>query len=273
MVCDTNNNEIDKVESNYIIPGYKIQNCIKRGKYFDIYYLWSEERFCGCIGKTINPNYISDNEIKEILIKEGKLLKSLSHPNLVRIYNYYSIPIPIIIQETLTGPTLLHLIKNQQNRRLSVHECCNLGVQLCSAIQYIHNKGILHLDLTPMNVICQPPSAKLIDFSISKSPGISKKGVGTRQFMSPEQAKGGYLDNSTDIWGIGSVLYFSLSGIMPFLAHQGNRYEQLEKSIQPLKSHIKVPKDLNDIIKQCLEIKQNKRPKIPEILDVLIKYS
>jgi serine/threonine protein kinase len=251
-----------------ILSGYRVIQHLRRGNYYDVYQLWSEERLSGCIGKTPRPD-CKDNQVAiSRLFNEGEKLKQLSHPNLVRGYEIFYEPQPLAIQETLTGQTLYFLIKNN-NIPLSYKEISHLGIQLCSVIQYLHNNNILHLDLNPTNIICQPPFVKVIDLSISREPGFSKKGEGSKQFMAPEQAKGESVSTATDVWGIGVVLYNAVTGKIPFKAYEGDRYEQLELKILPIHPLRKMPANLIDLISKCLERNPVDRPRIVDIISEL----
>src|SRR5690625_3670276 len=94
-----------------LIPGYTVVGHLRRGKDCDLYHLWSEERMTSCIGKTIQPLADGKEEARERLIREGGIITRLSHPNLIKGYELYAEPRPLIIQETLTGETVSHLIR------------------------------------------------------------------------------------------------------------------------------------------------------------------
>ncbi|MEV0304874.1 ABC transporter transmembrane domain-containing protein [Streptomyces prasinus] len=91
-----------------------------------------------------------------------------------------------------------------------------LGVQLCSALHYLHGQGLLRLDLKPSNVVVDRGHAKVLDLSIARPPGPAPAGVGTFRYLAPEQARGGPLSAAADVWGIGITLYEAAVGDVPF---------------------------------------------------------
>ncbi|WP_237409383.1 protein kinase [Streptomyces sp. M2CJ-2] len=124
-------------------------------------------------------------------------------------------PVPLVVLETLTGETLSHLV-HRLRRRPSAADVALLGVQLCSAIHYLHGQGLLHLDLKPSNVVVDCGHAKVLDLSIARPPGPAPAGVGTFCYLAPEQARGGPLSAAADVWGIGITLYEAAAGDVPF---------------------------------------------------------
>jgi serine/threonine protein kinase len=131
---------------------------------------------------------------------EGRLLKGLTHPNIVRVYEVHR---DWIVLETLSGSTLAALGELERD------DAIEMGRQLCSAVGYLHSKGWLHLDLKPDNLIADGGRLKLIDFSIAQRPGPVESGTGTRRWMAPEQEHGGIATTATDVWGIAAVLRFA----------------------------------------------------------------
>lgn len=254
-----------------LIPGYIILNHLQRGKDCDVYDVWSEERQCHCIGKTLRPDCIEKHAARKRLIREGEDLKTFTHPNLVRVYEVYSEPIPTIIEEALTGQTLSHLIKLHKKQHLPVNQLAHMGIQLCSVMHYLHLQDRLHIDLKSSNIISQPPLAKVIDLSIAAKPGEIKEGAGTRQFMAPEQASGDVLSTATDVWGIGAVLYHASTGKRPFKAYHGSRYDQLERTATPVKTQRPLPDRFANIVDKCLQSEPSQRPKTHEIVEELKK--
>jgi len=259
-------------EGEILVAGYSVLEHLRRGKDCDVYHVWSEERLCGCIGKNLRPDRLEKRSARDRLIREGEYLQKLSHPNLVRAYEVYSDPNPVVIQETLTGQTLSHLIKTHRNRRLPLKQLAHLGIQLCSVIHYLHRHDVLHLDVKASNIISQPPLAKLIDLSIACTPGEIKKGAGTRQFMAPEQARGDRLTEAADVWGIGAVFYHAAAGKAPFKAYDDKRYDQLERQANRVRSHRRMPTDFANIIDQCLHPDPEKRPAVEELMKILKRF-
>jgi serine/threonine protein kinase len=136
----------------------------------------------------------------------------LTHPHIVRCYEYVVRPRPVVVLETLQGATLARLLDDRPRRRLSAADLGWLGIHLCSALSYLHGQPLLHLDLKPSNVISDAGQAKLIDLSIARAPGRTKPGIGTAEYMAPEQHDGGRVDTWTDVYGLGAVLFEAATG-------------------------------------------------------------
>jgi serine/threonine protein kinase len=254
-----------------IAPGYEVIAHLHRSNNFDVYDAWSEERSSRCIAKTPIPDLLEDKELARGLFREGRLLKKLTHPHIVRAYETIREPRPTLILETLTGATLAYLIDNS-SRRLSLTNIAHLGLHLCSAVHYLHRHGILHLDLKPSNIVSECQRAKILDLSIARPPGRGEKDAGTRNYMAPEQVRGDYLNPAADVWGIGAVLFEAATGELPFDAHEDeDRYEQLERRAEPIRSYRRVPAAFNDLVRSCLEPDPARRPAVGELVDALNK--
>jgi eukaryotic-like serine/threonine-protein kinase len=167
---------------------YRLLELLSSGHACDTYDAWSEERGCRVI--------VRRGDVRD----EGRLLRRLTHPNIVRVYEVHR---DWIVLETLSGSTLAAL---RAGGPLSRGDAIEMARQLCSAISYLHRKGWLHLDLKPDNLIADGGRLKLIDFSIAQRPGPVESGTGTRRWMAPEQERGGVATEATDVWGIGAVL-------------------------------------------------------------------
>lgn len=270
MIVHTGNTE-PLSKGDTLIPGYTVIHHMRRGRDCDVYHVWSEKRLTGCIAKTLQPEAQDKEAVKERLIKEGEYLTALSHPNLVRGYKIVSGENPILIQETLTGETLSHLIRNlaDQDQLLPEKQLAHLGMQICSVVHYLHKNNLLHLDLKPSNIISQPPLAKVIDLNLSAAPGEIRKGIGTKQYMAPEQACGDILTTATDVWGVGAVLFFAATGKRPFQSLEDGRYEQLERSAEPVQTHREMDEFFASLIDRCLQEEDDQRPDISEIHEFL----
>ena len=252
-----------------IAPGYEVIAHLHRSNNFDVYDAWSEERACRCIAKTPIPDLLEDKSLARGLFREGRLLAKLTHPHIVRAYETLKEPQPTLILETLTGATLAYLIETRQ-RRLPLTAIVNLGLHLCSAIHYLHRHGILHLDLKPSNIVSERGLAKLLDLSIARPPGRGQKGMGTLEYMAPEQARGGILCAPADVWGIGAVLFETATGEVPFEAYEDeSSYDQLERRAESVGLYRRVPAAFDDLVHSCLEPLPALRPSVDGVAESL----
>ena len=280
-----------------LAPGYAILGHLHQSNNYDVYDVFSEERACRCIAKTLRQDLLEKKDAASRLLREGGLLGDLTHPHVARLYEVVEGPPPVLILETLTGETLAHLIDTNE-RRLPIKEVAHLGLHLCSAVHYLHGRGILHLDLKPSNIVSERGMAKILDLSIAHSPGPTKAGAGTTQYMAPEQVRGDHVDAATDVWGIGAVLFETATAEPPFNAEYEETgyeedptdgpgtdgwtstsgtgtdddledYEQLTRRADPVRAHRRVPAVFGETIARCLDPNPAGRPTVAELTSAL----
>jgi eukaryotic-like serine/threonine-protein kinase len=265
-----------------IAPGYEVIEHLNRARTLDVYDVWSDERECRCIAKTLRPDRAGDRSARRRLEQEGRLLRRLSHPHIVRAYESLAAPRPVVIMETLSGETLAHLIE-EGDRRLAPVEIAQLGLQLCSAIQYLHRHGFLHLDLKPSNIVAEAGRAKIIDLSVARRPGGARGGIGTWCYMAPEQVTGGELGAAADVWGIGVVLWEAAAGQpafggdeeeerLPSSSESGlpaELHPQLQRAAEQVRRHRRLPATLARAIDAALSPEPSSRPSVSELAERL----
>lgn len=249
--------------------GYRVIRHLARGKALDTYDVWSEERHALCVAKAARPDRMRDAGTRRRLRREGRLLLRVTHPHLVRAYELVERPSPVIVLESLTGATLGYVI-DARSRPLPRTDLVYLGLQLCSAVRYLHSLGVLHLDLKPSNVISENGLVKVIDLSVARPPGRARPGIGTRQYMSPEQARGGELGPEADVWGIGAVVYAAATGRRPFYGiDDTTQYPQLDQRAASIQTYRRLPKPFAQVIDACLETDPGERPTAERLFDSL----
>ena len=249
-------------------PGYEVIEHLARSSVLDVYDVWSEERACRCVAKTLRPERSDDTRARRALLAEGRLLERLRHPHIVTGYATLTRPRPVVLMETLGGETLAHLIENRP-RPLSARELAFLGLQLSSAVGFLHHHGVLHLDLKPSNIVADAGRAKLIDLSVARAPGRLKAGIGTWCYMAPEQARGGTVGPAADVWGVGVVLWSAVGGDTPF-GDESREYPQLEQRAPAVGTRRRLPRALAGAIDRCLEPDPALRPSVRELADALV---
>lgn len=264
-----------------IAPDYEVIEHLRRGNDLDVYDVWSAERGARCIVKALRPDR-DRSRARHSLLREGALLERLTHPHIVRAYETLTDPSPMVVIETLTGTTLAVEIADEPPPDTA--DVAQLGLQLGSAVRYLHRHGHLHLDLKPSNVIVEAGRARLIDLSLARPPGPAHAGVGSYHYLAPEQARGGLLTEAADVWGLGAVLFEAASGEAPFdddpdafaSVSPGSgtlsdaapeRYPQLERRARTVRSvRAALAPRVGELIDACLEPAAADRPPIGELL-------
>ncbi len=200
--------------------------------------------FDGVTGDTValkmfRPDCDENSPAAERFETEIHLLSQLDHPNIVRLldsseggeYRYF-------VMEYIEGITLKKHILNRG--ALEIDEILFLSKQILSALSHVHEKGIVHSDIKPQNiVIVGSGNVKLMDFGIAKtlvsqSDEISDVAVGTVQYVSPEQAEGKPLDYLSDLYSFGVMLYEMATGILPFIDENANRIAAMHVNDTPI---------------------------------------
>jgi eukaryotic-like serine/threonine-protein kinase len=267
-----------------IAPGYEVIAHLSRGRRLDVYDAWDHARGCRCVVKALRPERLGDARAREKLLEEGRLLCRLAHPHLVRGYEVLAEPEPLVVMETLGGQTLAHMIDS--DGPLGSADVAQVGLQLGSAVHYLHDNGVLHLDLKPSNVVAEAGRAKLIDLSVARPPGPARDGIGTPSYMAPEQATGGALGPAADVWGIGAVLFEAAVGEPPFDEPDGDDgdylsgsssdldtytgpWPQLERAAARVDELAEVPAALGEVVAACLRGDPAKRPTVAAAIAAL----
>ncbi|MGD9567178.1 MAG: Stk1 family PASTA domain-containing Ser/Thr kinase [Sedimentibacter sp.] len=219
--------------------------------------------------KVLRDELTSDPEFIAKFKQESLSAASLTHPNIVNIYDtgieediYY------IVMELVKGETLKKYI--QKKGRLTEQETLRISRQVAEALKHAHTNNIVHRDIKPHNIlITEEGIAKVTDFGIARAATSStinntSNVIGSVHYFSPEQARGGYVDDKSDIYSLGIVMYEMITGVVPFDAdnHISVAMKQIqEKPIPPSKKvkNLQISKGLEDIIMKCLEKHQSFR--------------
>lgn len=172
--------------------------------------------------KILRPEFTKDEAFIENFVKESQATARLSHPNIVSVYDVgQEGNIHFIVMELVEGKTLSQII--EENGRMDYKEAIKITRQVASALSLAHRNHIIHRDVKPHNIlITNTGVAKLADFGIAKAVsdstliGGNNKVMGSVHYLSPEQARGSYVDERTDIYSLGIVLYEMLTGQVPF---------------------------------------------------------
>ena len=256
------------------IGPYELGEVLGRGTVGTVYRAVDVTTGVAAALKILLPQVSADPEISARFEREIEILEKLSHPNVVGCLASGKTPATdpagsrwYYVMELVEGGTLADLLRVK--RVLDWEDVVELGWQLCSALQHLHNNGVVHRDLKPSNVyFTQDGTVKLGDFGIAldtAAAGLTEQGktVGTWLYMSPEQIRGQHLDDKTDLYALGCLLYECLTGRPPFTgAGFADIFEQhLRRAPVPVKKVCGlVPTDLDAVVSELLAKDPKNRP-------------
>lgn len=211
--------------------------------------------------KVLKEEFITDEEFVRRFNTEAQAAASLSHANIVSIYDvgnenniYY------IVMELVRGKTLKQIITEEG--AIPWKWAVNIASQIASALETAHRNNIVHRDIKPHNIIITEDGiAKVTDFGIAKAVSNSTitafgTTIGSVHYFSPEQAKGGYTDAKSDIYSLGVVMYEMLTGKVPFDADTSVSValkHMQEAPIEPIEINENIPVAINDIILKAMQ--------------------
>lgn len=212
--------------------------------------------------KILKPEFINDHKFIDSFRRESQAAASLSHPNIVNIYDVgREGNIHYIVMELIQGKTLSDYIKEQGP--MPYPKVIALSKQIAAALAFAHKNHIIHRDVKPHNVMITPNgTAKITDFGIAKAVNAATivdntEGIiGSVHYFSPEQARGGYVDEKSDIYSLGIVMYEMLTGRVPFDGDNPVNIALMHingEMIPPSKLVDGVPPALEHIILKCTD--------------------
>ena len=172
--------------------------------------------------KILKDDYLEDEDFRRRFQAESQAVAMLSHPNIVSVYDVstsISMEADYIVMELIEGITLKQYM--EKKGVLNWKETLHFAMQIAKALEHAHGRGVVHRDIKPHNVmVLKNGSVKVTDFGIarlmSKGDTLTKEALGSVHYISPEQAKGGRVDNRSDIYSLGVVMYEMMSGRPPY---------------------------------------------------------
>jgi serine/threonine-protein kinase len=213
----------------------------------------------------------------EVLRHEIRLARLVTHPNVVRVHDYGEADgTRFFTMEYVAGTTLRELL--EQRRGLELVPALQIAKQLCRGLAAVHKAGVIHGDLKPHNVMVMGNGVvKLMDFGVARARSALRQDntsmAGTPLYMSPEQARGAELDERSDIYSAGVVLFELFTGRTPFTGP--DMYEVMRMHLntpppKPRKLRPELPESLSEIILACLDKQRLRRPASAGDLDRLL---
>ena len=253
---------------------YEVTETLGRGGMGRVYRVLDREIDEEVALKLISPKITADETLVELFRNELKLARKITHKNICRMYHfgeearaYY------IIMEYVDGETLKTLIRRKG--RLSEREALFIARQLCEGLREAHHQGVIHRDLKPQNIMLdKDETLRIMDFGIARSLGatdITEAGIaiGTPQYMSPEQSEGILVDQRSDIYSFGTILYEMVTGQTPFEGDTVLSIVSNHRSTEPPepKQYQKgLSQELNRLVLRCLRKDPNERYQNIEII-------
>lgn len=263
----------------YISDRYEIIDKVGSGGMADVYKALCHRLNRYVAIKILKPEYSTDAGFVQKFRAEAQSVAGLSHPNIVSVYDvgeddglYY------IVMELVEGITLKRFI--EKRKKLDVKEAVGIAIQIAMGMEAAHTHHIIHRDIKPQNIIIsREGKVKVADFGIAKaatSNTISQNAIGSVHYLSPEQARGGYSDERSDIYSLGVTLYEMLSGQVPFAGDNSVSVALLHiqsEAIPVRELNPEVPLSVDKIIQKCMQKKPERRYQTAAELIVDLKRS
>ena len=202
--------------------------------------------------KILKDEYSQDEEFRRRFHAEGQAVAMLSHPNIVSVYDVSTSPeADYIVMELVDGISLKQYM--EKKGVLNWKETLHFSMQIAKALEHAHSRGIVHRDIKPHNVmVLKNGSVKVTDFGIarimSKGNTLTKEALGSVHYISPEQAKGSRVDNRSDLYSLGVVMYEMMTGRPPY-----DGESPVAVAIQHINGGAPMPSTLNPNIPGGLE--------------------
>ena len=244
---------------------YEIVDKVGSGGMADVYKAKDQRlnRFVAI--KILKPEYSSDKSFVNKFRGEAQSAACLSHPNIVNVYDVGDDSgLHYIVMELVEGITLKKFI--EKKGKLEIKEAVGIAIQIAQGMEAAHNNNIIHRDIKPQNIIIsREGKVKVTDFGIAKASNsntITSNAMGSVHYLSPEQARGGYSDEKSDIYSLGVTIYEMLSGKVPFAGDNTVSVALLhiQGEAMPLRElDPEIPVSLDKIVQKCMQKRPERR--------------
>lgn len=233
---------------------------VARDGWRPVYIGWHHRAWCPVACKVVRSTKRAE--------QEAVALSSVCHPNIVRTLGV--IEPGVLIMEFLEGPRLSQLIAEE---KLTLSDKLRIAVHIGGALAHIHDRGLLHMDLKPDNVIVANGRPVLFDLGTARPQGSKRPPLvtGTDPYIAPEECRLARATTASDVFSFGALLYHLFSGRLPFKPSTKRvPYPQLTDQATPLLSHTsRLPRELANAVMDCLVPLPQDRPSLTTILPVL----
>ncbi|MEM8735413.1 MAG: protein kinase, partial [Planctomycetota bacterium] len=228
--------------------------------------------------KVLSPAFALNSTARKRFVREAQAAAAVAHPNVVTIFSVDEDRLPYLVMEYVDGPSLQQRLDSEGF--LHLHQILRIGVQVASGLASAHAQGLVHRDIKPANILLESglERVKLTDFGLARAAddaSVTRDGavVGTPQYMSPEQARGDSVNQTSDLFSLGSVLYTLAAGRPPFRAE--SLYGVMRKITDELPTPIRelnteIPDWLCEIINKLMAKEKEARfQTVGEVRDLL----
>jgi serine/threonine-protein kinase len=249
----------------FISDRYEIIDKVGSGGMADVYKARDQRlnRFVAI--KVLKPEYSSDKSFVNKFRGEAQSAAGLSHPNIVNVYDVGDDSgLHYIVMELVEGITLKRFI--ERKGKLEVKEAVGIAIQIAQGMEAAHDNHIIHRDIKPQNIIIsRDGKVKVTDFGIAKATNsntITSNAMGSVHYLSPEQARGGYSDEKSDIYSLGVTMYEMLSGKVPFAGDNTVSVALLhiQGEAMPLRElDPEIPVSIDKIVQKCMQKRPERR--------------
>ena len=261
------------LESGFRLGRYEVDHLIASGGMGDVYRARDTRLDRTVALKVLAHNLLSDPERLIRFTQEARTTALINHPNIVAVYDVGSEGgLPFVVSELLRGETLRARLKRGG---MPVRAAISYAAEIAQGLIAAHHLGVVHRDLKPENVfVTEAGPLKILDFGLAKCrqktlglPDDSSKStqpgtiMGTVGYMSPEQVRGGSIDERADIFSLGVMLYEMIAGRAPFVRETPieTLYGILKDEPAPLPARVGLTEDLVHVVRHCLEKNPNAR--------------